>query len=333
MQWKVEYRKLEMKTRMQLQAKDREIKRLRKVVRQLQKENSDHLEQLFSEMKCQVENVEKWIDLKSKALSPHSSSLLKIALSRDGKYGDLYSSHESQLSSSDMSSNQSTLERHHQRNESFESYQPDSTRTPSSCDSSQVATPTTPTKAKNYMEGDPDLVPIIKNVSSPPTSLESDVSDIIRLLKETESTLLQPLDSHMHDSIDLPISGADVPNESVSQARNDFSDQRSSLATISVHARSMSAPFASIEVLSVTPTMASDTNEFVSMTSTAASYELHTPSTVKSNTTSPTSSIQGSPTQRKFKYGNGAMLQQEHEPMADLIAVFKKIQGREFLTQ
>ena len=323
----MEYRKLEMKTRMQLQAKDREIKRLRKVVRQLQKENSDHLEQLFSEMKCQVENVEKWIDLKSKALSPHSSSLLKIALSRDGKYGDLYSSHESQLSSSDMSSNQSTLERHHRRKESFESYQPDSTHTPSSCDSSQVATPTTPTKAKISMEGpgDPDFQMIIKNSSSPPTSIKSGISDIIRLLKETESTLVQP-DSH--DSVDL---GADIPSESISQARNNFSERRSSLATISVRARSMSAPFVNTEVLP--PIMASDTNDFVAIgMSTTASDELHTPSTVKSNTTSPTSSIR-SPTQPKFKYGNEAMLQQEQEPMANLIAVFKKIQGREFLIQ
>ena len=331
-----------MKTRMQLQAKDREIKRLRKVVRHVQKENSNHLEQIFSEMKSQVENVAKWIDLKSKALSPHSSSLLKIALSRDGKHGDLYSSHESQLSSSDVSSNQSTLERRHRRRESFESYQPSSTCPPSSCESSQVATPTTPVRARNYAEGDPDLHNMLfKNLISPPTSMESDMSYITTLLrKESEAILNQGLQPDSSDGIEppIPVSGADVPDESVShsQARYDFSDWRSTLATTSVRARtrSMSAPFVSTD--SSLPTVVTDTNDANDNTSAAASAELLTPSTVKSNTTSPKSSIQESPcnsTNIKFKYGNEVMVQQEQGPMADLIAVFRKIQGKEFLTQ
>ena len=378
-----------MKTRMQLQTKDREIKRLRKVVRHLQKVNSDHLEQVFSEMKSQVENVAKWIDLKSKALSPHSSSLLKIALSHDGKYGDLYSSHESQLSSSDMSSNQSTLERRHRRRESLESYQPSSTCPPSSCESSHVATPTTPVKARNYVEGEPEFLPIhnmlIKNVNNHPTFMESDMSYMIRLLrKESEAMLKEGLHPDSHDTIDSSVSGVDIPDEGVShsQTRYDLNDRRSTLATTAVRARtrSMSAPFVSTESLLSTKTI-NDTNDadvpaevsdelhalltVKSNTTTSkssiqgsptqhkfkyeneaaallqqngdvsaeASDELRTPSTVKSNTTSPKSSIQDSPTRQNFEYGNEVVVQKEQGPMADLIAVFRKIQGREFLTQ
>ena len=373
-----------MKTRMQLQTKDREIKRLRKVVRHLQKENSDHLEHIFSEMKSQVENVAKWIDLKSKALSPHSSSLLKIALSHDGKYGDLYSSHESQLSSSDISSNQSTLERRHRRKESLESYQPSSTCPPSSCESSQVATPTTPVKARNYVEGDPEFHNmLIKNINNHPTFMESDMPYITSLLrKESEAMLkegLHPADSH--DTIDHSV---DTPDDGASHSQ--ASDWRSTLATTSVRARtrSMSAPFVSTESLLPSTMTITGTNDADVSVATAsdelhtpstvksntatpkssiqgsptqqtfsykmeaegllqqngyvsaeASDELHTPSTVKSNTTSPKSSIQESPTQQKFKYGkfNEVMVQQEQGPTADLIAVFRKIQGREFVTQ
>lgn len=52
-----EYRKLEQKSRMQLQAKGREIKTLRKAIQQLERDNNDNLCQLFSEMKCKVDNV------------------------------------------------------------------------------------------------------------------------------------------------------------------------------------------------------------------------------------------------------------------------------------
>ena len=69
----------------------------------------------------------------------------------------------------------------------------------------------------------------------------------------------------------------------------------------------MSAPFVSTESLStMTITDINDADN----TSAAASDELHTPSTVKSNTASPKSSIQESPTQPKFKYGNEVMVQQ-----------------------
>lgn len=339
MRWKAEYRKLEMKTRMQIQAKDREIKRLRKVIQHLQKENSNHLEHAFSEMKSQVENVLKWIDLKSKAaLTPHSSSLLRIALSRDGKYRDLYSSHESQLSSSDVSSNQSTLERcHHHRKESLESYQPYSTCPPSSCDSSQVATPTTPTRARNCAEGDSDLLPIhllMKNASSTP-SVQSDMSYITRLLKrESETMLYQELQPDSCDN-DLSMSKVNTPTETLSLARHDaISDRQSTLATTFVRARerSMSAPFVATETLS--STTLTDNNDSTLPTTAPALDELNTPSTLKSNTTSPKSSIQENPEQQKwFVYGLKDIPQQESEPMADLIAVFRKIQGREFITQ
>lgn len=327
-----------MKTRMQLQTKDREIKRLRKVVRHLQKDNSDHLEQLFSEMKSQLENVTKWIDLKSKAaLSPHSSSLLRIALSRDGKYGDHYSSYESQLSSSDMSSNQSTLERHHQRRESYESYQLSSTCPPSSSESSQVATPTTPVKGRNYVGGDPDFHSVLVKSVIPPMSVESDMtlSYVTKLLKESEAILNQP--DSLDDSTEPPVAGTDAPGESVSHnlARYDFNDWRSTLATTSHRARtrSMSAPFVSTES-SLSTIMATDTNDDANNIESAVDAdELHTPSTVKSNTTSPKSSTQDPPTQPNFKYGNEVTAQQEQGPMADLIAVFRKIQGRDFLTQ
>ena len=327
-----------MKTRMQLQTKDREIKRLRKVVRHLQKDNSDHLEQLFSEMRSQVENVTKWIDLKSKAaLSPHSSSLLRIALSRDEKYGDLYSSHESQLSISDTSSNQSTLERHHRRRESYESYLPSSTCPPSSCESSQVATPTTPVKERNYVGGDPDFHSMLAKSFIPPLSVESDttLSNITKLLKESEAILNQP--DSLDDSIKPSVAGTDAPDESVSHnpARYDLNDWRSTLATTSHRARtrSMSAPFVSTES-SLSTAMATDTNDDANNVESAADADdVHTPSTVKSNTTSPKSSIQDPPTQPNFKYGNEVTAQQEQGPMADLIAVFRKIQGRDFLAQ
>ena len=345
LQWKIEYRKLEMKTRMQLQAKDREIKRLRKVVRHLQKDNSDHLEQIFSEMKSQVENVAKWIDLKSKALLPYSNSLLRIALSQEGKHGDLYSSHESQLSSSDVSSNQSTLERRHQRRESLDSYQPLSTCPPSSCESSHVATPTTPVKGRSYVDGDPDLHNnmLFKNLINPPTFMEkSDMLYIIRLLRRESEAILNQLELQpdLSDSIKPPEmdESKDEPDESVShnQSRYDFSDWRSTLATTSVRARarSMSAPFVgTAESSGLGLSTVSGTNDANTEAVVTESDDLHTPSTVKSNTTSPKSSTQESPTQPKFKYRNeAAVVQQEQKPMTDLIAVFRRIQGREFVT-
>ena len=76
-----EYKKIEGKTRMQLRAKDREIKRLRKVIQQLERENNDNLQRLLSEMRNQVDNVSKWIDYKAETL-PQSSALVNMALSQ-----------------------------------------------------------------------------------------------------------------------------------------------------------------------------------------------------------------------------------------------------------
>ena len=303
-QWMLEYRKLELKTRMQLQAKDREINRLRKVVRHLQKENNDNLDQLFSEMKSQVENVAKWVDLQSKAL-PHSNLLLKIALSREfeGRHGDLYSSYESQLSSStsNVSSKQSTLERCHQRKESPESYYPSSTYTPSNCDSN-VATPTEGTVT---LEGYSDLIVqlITKNISNPSTATESDASDITRPMQATECTLNLVSQSDSNGSGDLQIA----------HSMNSSSATRTKAGT---------------ETTPSLSTNVSSTSAVVSLPS-ATTDEPHTPSTVKSNATTPKSSLHGSPTQ--FDHGNGIALQQEEEPMADLKAVFKRIQGKDFL--
>jgi hypothetical protein len=169
--------------------------------------------------------------------------------------------------------------------------------------------------------------------------MENDMSYITRLLGESEAILdegLQP--DSLDDSVEPPaVAETDAPGESVShnQARHDFSDDwRSTLATTSHRARtrSMSAPFVSTE--SSLSTMAIDTNSDANNVESAADAgDLHTPSTVKSNTTSPKSSIHDSPTQPNFKYGNEIMVQQEQGPMADLIAVFRKIQGRDFLAQ
>ena len=302
-QWMLEYRKLELKTRMQLQAKDREINRLRKVVRHLQKENNDNLDQLFSEMKSQVENVAKWVDLKSKVV-PHSSSLLKIALSREGKHGGLYSSCESQLSSSssNVSSRQSTLERCHRRKESPESYYPSSTYTvsPSNCDSN-VATPTEGTAT---LEGYSDLIVQLftKNVSNPPTAIESDASDITRPLQVTECTfnLVSQSDSNGSGDLHIPIS-VNTPDKESGQ---ELSDRRSPLAMVSMQAHSMNSSSVTntqsgIETTPSQPSKASSRNAAVSQVS-ATTDEPHTPSTVKSNATTPKSSLHGSPTQHTF---------------------------------
>ena len=328
-QWMMEYRKLELKTRMQLQTKDKEIKRLRKVIRQLQKENSDNLDQLFSEMKSQVENVAMWVDFRSKAV-PHSSSLVKIALSQDGKNGDLYGSHESQLSSSDISSTQSTLERrHHQRKESLESYYPNSTYTQSSCNSSVA----TPTEGNINLGGYPDLMVQLftKNASNPSTAIESDTSYVNRPLQATQSTLTLVSQSDSGDS-DLPLA---VPRNTTDEESGQKLNERSSTLTttfIQAHGLNMNTSSAAhtetgTEPLPLSlPTDANSTHAAVGLPTTAD--EPHTPSTVKSNVSSPKSSLHGSPTQRKFKYGKEIT---EQESMADLKAVFKRIQGKDIL--
>ena len=167
-----EYKKLESKTRMQLRAKDREIKRLRKFIQQLERENNDNLQRLFNEMRYQVDNVSKWIDNKAETLPQHSA-LVKMALSQDVKVDDIFTG------TSESSSNQSTLERppkhHPKRKESTKNYNPNS--------ASSTNRKSSDKSPANHQQGYSDSVlqHFRVNVSNPPTTIESAACDVIHL--------------------------------------------------------------------------------------------------------------------------------------------------------
>ena len=96
---------MENKTRIQLRAKDREIKRLRKAIQQLERENNENLQRLLSEMRNQVDVVSKWINYKAETL-PQSSALVNMALSQDVKVDDIFTG------TSESSSNQVKISLH-----------------------------------------------------------------------------------------------------------------------------------------------------------------------------------------------------------------------------
>ena len=334
-QWKIEYKKLEAKTRMQLQAKDREIKRLRKVVRQLELENYEHNDQLLSEMRALVDNVAKWIDLKSKAM-PHSSSLIKLALSRERYRGDMYGSFDSQLSStSEMSSTQSTMERHPMSKVSLESYLRDSICTPSSGESS-TATPTQERKDQTLHDcSDLMIHMFLKNVSNPPSSLESDSSDIGRP-QEKQSTLT-PVSQRDCSESDIHLIAQPIPEAKPGTHSGSTypgpSDHKSTLATTYYY-----APSRDMNALSST----NGTNEAesfprISTSASATGYEATTatqepyfPSSGSEKVDR--SSLYGNQTHHKFVQRKEPNYQQEQEPMNDLMTVFKRIQRKDFIT-
>lgn len=183
---------MENKTRIQLRAKDREIKRLRKAIQQLERENNENLQRLLSEMRNQVDVVSKWINYKAETL-PQSSALVNMALSQDVKVDDIFTG------TSESSSNQSTLERppkyHSRKKESAKGH---------SCSTSAADHEKSP---PNHQQGSSDsaLKHFRENVSNPPTAIESDTpSDITRPLQVSELTGIGPELSELDNSNNCP---------------------------------------------------------------------------------------------------------------------------------
>lgn len=181
-----EYKKMETKTRMQLRAKDREIKRLRNAIQQLEKQNNENLQRLLNEMKNQVDVVSKWIDYKAETM-PQSSALVNMALSQGV---------DDNTGTSESSSNQSTLERppkHHPRKK--ESTKSHTSVAPAPCTESIEKSPANHMHQQGY--SDPILQHFSENVSNPSTTVESDTaSDITRPLQVSELSTALPIPAH-----------------------------------------------------------------------------------------------------------------------------------------
>ena len=308
-----EYKKLESKTRMQLRAKDREIKRLRKAIQQMESENNENLQRLFSEMRYQVDNVSRWIDNKAESL-PHCSALLKMALSQDGKVDDIFTG------TSESSSNQSTLERplkhHPKKKESTKTHAPNSTpNTNNKSNNKSLA---------NYQRGYSDSVlqHFKENVSNPPTTIESDASDIPRPLQVSEFTGIESSQSMLGNSVHYPTKLV---------LQNGIQDKKlvdSGTTLESVHNHTALPTAAAV---TYTTWATEDTADLQTTNGP------NTPSAVKSNTASPTLSFsaQGSTKAQKttkiFKYGKerSPPSDQESRSIADFRAVFRRIRGKE----
>lgn len=309
---------MEVKTKMQLRTKDKEIQRLRKAVRQLQMENHHYLEQLLGEMKAQVDNVSKWIDLKSKAV-PHSHSLVKIALYREQSR---HSSFESQLSTSDADSNHSTMERQKKRKEPLESDLLDDTymQPMSLCD-----------------HGVSDLVAhqFAMDVSNPPSSIESDTSDINMPLQCTYSP-------RMTSQVGSSRGGNDVhlvsrpDNTSAEGSRlcpheSECSTVMPTQATKThISGVALSSTSAATTTASPNGTHSTGSCALIGMATTAV--EESPERAVEVRTTPSRSPLNGGLrlcTCSKSKWGNEK--EEEEEPMSDLMAVYKRIQRKDFL--
>ena len=324
--WMMEYKKLEHKTRVQLQAKDKEIKRLRNVIRQLEKFNNDGRQQLLSEMRHQVETLSKWIDNKS-ASFPLSSVLIKMALSSDGKIDDIFSG------TSESSSNQSSLERpprhHYKRKAAFETWNQHNPNTSTINDRSNgTGTP------RYHPEDFPGPAPqhFTVNVSNPPTAVESDTSDIgfPRLPVQVTDLLADP-----SWKSDLG-NDKEYPNKSVLQNDAHGLDRECSqpvpaLTTTGFGSASPRGEFMTHFKGVTHPSWMSHQEAILPTID-----ESHTPSTVKSNTVSPTSSPQDTVIVPKsiFKYGKELSPkplphQKELESTEDFRAVFRKIRGKD----
>ena len=319
----IEYRKLENKTRMQLRAKDREIKRLRNAIKELENEGHTNLQRLVSEMKCQVEILSKWIDNKLETL-PQSSALAKMVLSRDGKCDDIFSV------TSESSSNQSTLERppRPKRKEATAGRKQHSSDLTTIDDQSD-----NPSVPIDNLQGCPDPTVIqyfAVNVSNPPTAVESDTTDITRPLQVSKFTANVSAESDV-------IRSEDYPTKLVLQDHNDGHDKEfhSGSATTTIpllKGTSIPSAASTTPIIGTTPTMSSPQDEV----DLASADELRTPSTVKSDTASTTPPPQcrgkGSKPAKCFKYGKEQLLkphQSDQELNSDFRAVFRKIRGKD----
>ena len=319
----IEYRKLENKTRMQLRSKDREIKRLRNAIKELENEGHTNLQRLVSEMKCQVEILSKWIDNKSETL-PQSSALAKMVLSRDGKCDDIFVTSES-------SSNQSTLERppRPKKREAITGRKQHSSDLTTIDDQSD-----NPSVSIDNLQGCPDPTVIqyfAVNVSNPPTAVESDTAtDINRPLQVSKFTANVLAESDVRKS-------EDYPTKLVLQDHNDGHDKEfhSGSATTTIpllKGTSIPSAASTTPIIGTIPTMSSP-QDGVDL---ASADELQTPPTVKSDTASPTPPplcrSKGSKPAKCFKYGNEQSLkphQSDQESNSDFRAVFRKIRGKD----
>ena len=331
--WLAEYKKLEQKTRMQLQAKDKEIKRLRNFIRQLENEDYESRRQLLMDMRCQVDLVTKWIDHKSETLprSPYIA-LIKMALSRDGKLDDFFSG------TSESSSNQSTLDRPPKQHQRLK--KPVECQSPQNMNESAV---NDDTKNESQIETSHDcsnisLQHFTVNVSNPPTAADSDTSEVTRPQQVTEFTArVSP----------APTSYLGITGEYDStQLQPVQQDHRPREESPSINASSL---YNSTDTLPWTPptqvtgqtcntSRAAASQDAVAFSTTDGSC---TPSTVKSNTgtpntTSPTLSTQNYSAKtpqstRIFRYGRelSPQSQKTEEPSTDFRAVFRKIRGRD----
>ena len=307
-----EYKKMESKTRMQLRAKDREIKRLRKAIQQLEKENNDNLQRVFSEMRNQVDVVSKWIDYKAETL-PQSSALVNMALSQDVKVDDIFTG------TSESSSNQSTLERppkHHPRKKESAKSHNSIAWAPCTESNSTEKSPANHVHQQGY--SDPALQRFSENVSNPPTTVESDAaSDITRPLQVSELTGIEPELSMLDNGID--------------HSTKVISDREYSQSIVSGTALQPVYNHTALPIPAHASVMYIRGDAAVSETMQPTNGP-STPSTVKSNTASPILSLspQGGTKPLKsakvFKYGK------ERSPSSDQVdfrEVFRRIRGRE----
>jgi hypothetical protein len=307
---RIEYKKMENKTRIQLRAKDREIKRLRKAIQQLERENNDNLQRLLSEMRNQVDTVSKWIEYKAETL-PQSSALVNMVLSQDVKVDDIFTG------TSESSSNQSTLERppkHHPRKK--ESAKGHSSASAASC----LAHEKSPA---NHQHGNSDsaLKHFRENVSNPQTTIESDTaSDITRPLQVSEIVGIGQELSEPDNSIKYPTqtkTSRECGNQPAvcSTASQPIHACTDTVLPIGAHASVMYIQGDTIVSEGMQPT-----------------DRPSTPSTVKSNTASPSLSLspQGSSRNLKstkvFKYGKEGSPSSHQE---DFREVFRRIRGWE----
>lgn len=320
--WMAEYKKLERRTRLQLQAKEREITRLRRVIQQCETEHSANLQRLLSEMRCQVENLSKWIENKGETF-PLSSSLVNMALSHRDDI-DIFSG------TGESSSNQSSLERPpkrlHKRKMPLEGHSPRSTG-PSAMNSTVAAS----TDHPGDVSGPPILQHFSANISNPPSAVESDTLDISRVpVQVTDFTADLSRQPDLGNNEEYPTRLV-LQNDS-----NTKCDQPVPVSTTTVFNTSVNPPISAGKF----PTGAAPSCSLWKSRETAALPtidESHTPSTVKSNTTSPTLSPQGdinTPKSSKgFKFAKDIISPKSYkvdqESTADFRAVFRKIRGKD----
>ena len=337
--WLTEYKRLEQKTRRQLHAKDKEIKRLRNVIVQLESENYENLKQLLKDMKYQVDLVSKWIDHKSGTLTTESA-LVRMALSRHGKVDDIFSG------SSESSSNQSTLDRPQKSQNRRRDRGAMLCHSPLNMPLSEsTVKDDTKQETSPLIEGGSHdyavtaLQHFTVNVSNPPTAADSDTSDITRPLQATQAVVTVPT---------APTSEFGITGAYLSQLMQQDHREESSVSPNDALAfYDITSTLLDVQPASVTePTHDTVTN----MVAAAASKDAvavrtsdgsHTPSTVKStagtpNTISPTPSSQdGSKTpysSKTFLYGRALSPRSYHqsdESSTDFKAVFRKIRGRD----